>query len=45
MKDFLFKLAAALVTAITSVLAIAWVSFCVGIGWSIAHRAFQLGSF
>ena len=45
MKDFFTKLALTLLTAITSVLAIAWVSFCVGIGWSIAHRAFQLGSF
>ena len=45
MKDFFVKLALTLVTAITGVLTLAWLSFCVGIGWSIAHRAFQLGSF
>lgn len=45
MKDFFTKLAMALFTAITGIASIAWISFCVGIGWSIAHRAFQLGSF
>jgi len=45
MKAFLVKLAMTLVTLVTGVLALAWLSFCVGIGWSIAYRAFQLGSF
>ena len=45
MKDLLTKLVGTLFTLVTGVLAIAWFSFCVGIGWSIAHRAFQLGSF